>query len=249
MLTRIDSSIRRRTIALTVVLLGLLAAGSIVSATAHFTYEHQLRRLLASDDAVVAEDKELTRFAALVAKPLYAAHCAACHGDDMKGMKAEGAPNLTDRVWLYGAGSVFDIERTLLYGIRSGVSKSRNEADMPPFGLTGRLSDAEIRNLVQYLYQLSGRPHLAQAAIEGRTVYSDAVKASCADCHGENAQGNSDYGAPDLTANVWNGGDDEQSLYEAIYSGRHRIMPAFLGTLSLEQIRALAVYIYAVSHS
>jgi cytochrome c oxidase cbb3-type subunit III len=249
MLTRIDSSIRRRTLVLALVLLGLLVTASIVSATAHFRYEHQLRRLLTSDAAVVAEDKELTRFAAAVAKPLYATHCAACHGEDMQGKKTPGAPNLTDKIWLYGDGSVFDIERTLLYGIRSGVSKSRNETDMPPYGLTGRLSDAEIRNLVQYLYQLSGRAHLAQAAIEGRAVYSDTAKANCADCHGDNAQGNSDYGAPDLTANVWNGGDDEQSLYDAIYSGRHRVMPAFLGALSLAQIRALAVYIYSVSHS
>ena len=249
MLTRIDSLILRRTLVLTAVLLGLLVTVSVVSATAHFRYEHQLRRLLVSDDAVVAEDRELARFAAVVAKPLYSAHCAACHGDDMKGKKTLGAPDLTDKVWLYGSGSVFDIERTLLYGIRSGLSKSRNETDMPPFGLTGRLSDAEIRNLVQYLYQLSGRAHLAQAAIEGRAVYNDVAKANCADCHGADAQGNADYGAPDLTADVWNGGGGEQSLYDAIYSGRHGIMPAFLGTLSLEEIRALAVYIYTVSHS
>ena len=248
MLTRIDSFARRRAIGLGVALIGLLATAGIVSATAHFRYEHQLRRLLLSDAAAVANDKELTRFAAGVAKPLYAAHCASCHGDDMKGRKSLGAPDLTDKTWLFGDGAVFDIERTLLYGIRSGLSKSRNEADMPPFGLTGRLSDSEIRNLVQYLYQLSGRPHLAQAAIEGREVFADVAKANCADCHGADAQGNSDYGAPDLTANVWNGGDDEHALYDAIYSGRHRIMPPFLGTLSLEQIRAMAVYIYMASH-
>jgi len=249
MLTRIDRSVRRRAFGLTVVLIGLLATAGIVSATAHLRYEHQLRRLLVRDADAVADDKELIRFAGEVAKPLYSAHCAACHGDDMKGNMKIGAPNLTDKIWLYGDGSAFDIERTLLYGIRSGVSKSRNEADMPPFGLTGRLSEAEIRNLVQYLYQLSGRPHLAPAAIEGREVYADVVKANCADCHGADAQGNPDYGAPDLTANVWNGGGDEQSVYDAIYFGRHRIMPAFLGTLSLEQIRALAVYVYSVSHS
>jgi cytochrome c oxidase cbb3-type subunit III len=248
MLTRIARSPRRRTVGLGVIFLGVLLITSIISATAHFRHEHQLRRLLVSDAAGVADDKDLRRFAAAVAKPLYSAHCATCHGDDMKGRKSLGAPDLTDKIWLYGSGGVFDIERTLLYGIRSGLSKSRNDTDMPPFGLTGRLSEAEIRNLVQYLYQLSGRPHLAQAAIAGRAVYSDVVKANCADCHGEDAQGNADYGAPDLTANVWNGGEDEKSLYDAIYSGRHRVMPAFFGTLSLEQIRALAVYVYSVSH-
>jgi cytochrome c oxidase cbb3-type subunit 3 len=34
-------------------------------------------------------------------KPKFAA-CAACHGADGKGNPALGAPNLTDKVWLYG---------------------------------------------------------------------------------------------------------------------------------------------------
>ncbi|MEZ5705493.1 MAG: hypothetical protein R3E56_09460 [Burkholderiaceae bacterium] len=32
------------------------------------------------------------------------AACAACHGQDGKGMQAIGAPNLTDGVWLHGWG-------------------------------------------------------------------------------------------------------------------------------------------------
>lgn len=32
------------------------------------------------------------------------AACAACHGPDGKGMQALGAPNLTDGIWLHGAG-------------------------------------------------------------------------------------------------------------------------------------------------
>jgi cytochrome c oxidase cbb3-type subunit 3 len=30
--------------------------------------------------------------------------CAACHGNDGKGNQALGAPNLTDDIWLHGAG-------------------------------------------------------------------------------------------------------------------------------------------------
>ena len=36
------------------------------------------------------------------AAPIFAAQCAACHGPAGKGNQAFGAPNLTDRDWLYG---------------------------------------------------------------------------------------------------------------------------------------------------
>jgi cytochrome c oxidase cbb3-type subunit 3 len=99
---------------------------------------------------------------------------------------------------------------------------------------------------VQYLLQLNGRPYEVQAANDGRALYFGV--ANCGDCHGPDARGNNDYGAPDLTRNVWSNGGDPQSLYTSIYAGRHHIMPAWRTTLSLEQIRALATYVYSVSH-
>lgn len=203
-------------------------------------------RLLASlPDAVLAHPS-LVHFAVSEARPLFASHCAVCHGADMRGNTAVGAPNLTDRVWLYGDGSVYDIERTILYGVRSGLSKTHNVTDMPGYGLRGRLSSGQIDDLVQYLLKMNGRPHQAEAAEEGRALYYGV--ADCGDCHGSDARGDSDYGSPDLTVNVWNNGGDPQSLYRSIYFGRHRIMPAWIGKLTLEQIRALAVYVYVASH-
>ncbi len=37
-------------------------------------------------------------------KPLFNAMCSSCHGQDAKGNQALGAPNLTDEIWLHGAG-------------------------------------------------------------------------------------------------------------------------------------------------
>jgi cytochrome c oxidase cbb3-type subunit 3 len=239
---------RHRTQVLIVAAL-LLAATVAALLGVQLRREHLLRRLLTADTAAVVEDRELTAFAQSIAQPLFAANCARCHGADMTGNRAVGAPNLTDKVWLFDSGDVFDIERTILYGVRTGASKAHNVTDMPAFGLTGRLSPSEIRNLVQYIDQLSHRPHQAQAAIEGRGVYADVTKANCGDCHGDPARGNSDYGAPDLTQDVWNSGGDDQALYDAIYFGQHRVMPGFFGNLSLGQIRALAVYVYMASHS
>jgi cytochrome c oxidase cbb3-type subunit 3 len=215
----------------------------------HRLQQEQLwNRLLMGDGASAMQDRDLTAFAISSARPLYAAHCAGCHGADMRGNRSKGAPNLLDKSWLFGDGSVFEIERSVLYGVRSEQSKSHNVTDMPAFGLTGRLSEAEIRSLIQYLLQLSGQPHQAAAAREGRAIYFDVAKANCADCHGETAQGNSNYGAPDLTTDTWRTGDDARVFFQAIYSGQHRIMPGWIGTLTLGQVRALALYVYARSH-
>ena len=66
--------------------------------------------------------------------------CAACHGADGKGNQALGAPNLTDKTWLYG-GSVATIMET----IRGG----RNNV-MPAFHEF--LGDAKIHLLTAYIW-------------------------------------------------------------------------------------------------
>jgi cytochrome c oxidase cbb3-type subunit III len=237
---------RRRNMRICIILVLLLTGGSTLFYQ-HLRRERLWIRLLQTNTEAILNDPALTAFALAQAKPLYVKHCAQCHGADMRGSYPLGAPNLIDRYWLYGVGSVFDIERTLLYGIRSGHGKSHDVTDMPAFGLTGRLSTAQIQDLVQYLLQLSGRPRQAMAASEGRAIYESA-NANCGDCHAEDGRGNSNYGAPDLTANVWNSGGEPQALYDAIYYGQHHIMPAWIEVLSLQQIRALAVFIYANSH-
>ena len=207
----------------------------------------RLRRLiLATPAATVAAHPELVRFAVSEARPLFARQCASCHGADLKGRIETGAPNLTDRVWLYGDGGVFDIERTILYGIRSEQKKSHNITEMPAFGQRGQLSEADINNVVQYLLALNGRPHDIEAADFGRAVFTGP--ASCNDCHAADAKGNSDYGATDLTANVWDYGGSPRQLHDSIYFGRHGVMPGWAGKLTLEQIRALAIYVHAASH-
>jgi cytochrome c oxidase cbb3-type subunit III len=226
-----------------VTVLGVLALA--VSGFAHVQDGVKAQKLLAAASDVVVKQKDLVRFAVSEARPLFAKNCAACHGADMKGVPGV-APNLTDQTWLYGTGDVFSIERTILYGVRSTQQKSRNVTEMPAFGLRGQLSDDDIKNVVQYVLELSHQPYDAQAALAGQKIYNGP--ASCSDCHDADGRGNSDYGSPDLTANVWIYGGDPQSLYNSIYFGRHAVMPAWIDKLTLPQIRALAVYIYVVSH-
>ncbi|MDW3118570.1 cytochrome-c oxidase, cbb3-type subunit III [Roseovarius pacificus] len=71
--------------------------------------------------------------------------CAVCHGDDGTGDIYQGAPNLTDAIWLYGG----DYE-TLM----ETVTNSRFGV-MPPMG-GADLSEAEIRAVATYVHQLGG---------------------------------------------------------------------------------------------
>jgi len=226
--------------------ISVCAVAAVFWAIVEVRGSHLKAQLLATPPWTVADDTTLVRFATDQAKPLFAAHCASCHGAAMMGDRIAGTPNLVDAVWLFGSGSVFDIERTILFGIRSGNAKARNVTDMRAFGQRGLLSDGEIRNVVQYVLKLSHQRYQAEAATEGGKIF--AGKGECFDCHSNDARGNSDYGAPDLTVNTWSYGGDAQSLYNSVYFGRHGICPSWLGPLDLEQIRALAVYIYSASH-
>jgi cytochrome c oxidase cbb3-type subunit 3 len=219
-------------------------AGAFAWRTARINDREAALLTLGPDD--VARDPNLMALAASEGRPEYAAHCAACHGDKMQGNTRIGAPNLADQVWLYGTGDIFDIEQTILYGIRTPMNRSRHVTEMTAFGLSGRLTPGEIRDVAQYILSLANRPHSDEAALAGRDVY--AGKGNCADCHGVDGRGDAYYGSPDFTANVWNNGGDADSLYHSIYFGLHRVCPGWIGVIPLEKIRALAAYIYSVSH-
>jgi cytochrome c oxidase cbb3-type subunit 3 len=217
-----------------------------VSVTGWRTHHQAMeRRLLTTPPSEIDKHPDLVRFAVGEARPIFAKQCSPCHGKDMKGSIATGAPNLTDHVWLYGD-DLFRIERIVLYGIRTGWTKSNEIADMRAFGQRGQLSNDDISDVVQYVLQLSKRPYDPNAAELGRQVYEG--KGLCYDCHAGDAKGNTDYGATDLTANVWDYGGSPQQLYDSIYYGRHGIMPAWYGKLSSAQIRALAVYVHNSAH-
>lgn len=222
----------------------VLAVGVVIGVLVH---RAQLsRRLLMTPADEVAAHPALVRYAEQVAAPAYASNCARCHGAGMKGDQALGAPNLVDKVWLYDQGDVSDIERTILYGIRSGNAKARNITDMPAIGRIGVLKPPEIRDVVEYVEQLSHQPADAAAAERGKALFKD--KGNCFDCHGQDGAGNPDYGSADLTANTWTYGGDRATLYKSIRDGRHGLMPAWIHKLSFTQIRALAVDIYVKSH-
>jgi cytochrome c oxidase cbb3-type subunit III len=75
---------------------------------------------------------------------LFATNCAVCHGNDGKGLREFGAPNLTDAIWLYG-GSAATIRQTITYS-RYGVMPRWNN----------RLDPVTIKMLTAYVHSLGG---------------------------------------------------------------------------------------------
>ncbi len=75
---------------------------------------------------------------------VYADNCAACHMEDGTGDRAQGAPNLTDAIWLYG-GDQTTLTETVT-NARFGV--------MPSW--TGRLSEADIRAVASWVHSRGG---------------------------------------------------------------------------------------------
>ena len=77
-------------------------------------------------------------------KAVFAEQCIACHGDDGKGNKEFGAPNLTDRIWLNGSDRNTVIAN--IGNMRMGV--------MPAW--QGRFDEATIKMLTLYVHALGG---------------------------------------------------------------------------------------------
>jgi cytochrome c oxidase cbb3-type subunit III len=75
---------------------------------------------------------------------IFVENCVACHGDGGKGNQELGAPNLTDKIWLYGSDEATLIE-TITNG-RGGV--------MPAW--VGRLDPPTIKALAVYVHSLGG---------------------------------------------------------------------------------------------
>ncbi len=203
--------------------------------------ERQVRLVSNYADALPA-DPSLDAFAQALARPAYDKNCADCHGASAQGDSKRGVPDLRRGAWLYGFGRVSDIERTILYGIRSGHGRARNVTDMPALGLTHKLTDGEIADVAGYVMSLSQPGGDAAAIARGNAIFQG--KGECFDCHGADASGNIDWGVPALTGSGWLYGGTREAISTSIHDGRHGRCPAWIGVLDAATIRALAILLH-----
>ena len=161
---------------------------------------------------------------------VFMTNCAGCHGADAKG--AIGFPNLTDNDWLYG-GEPDKIVETITNGRRGA---------MPAF--KGVLNDDQLNALLDFVPFWSD-PKLDPAKRErGMQQFMQ----TCVACHGPDGKGNQMIGSANLTDDIWLYGGGRDRVRETILNGRNGMMPAWQGTLSPDEIRVVAAYVYSLSH-
>ena len=172
----------------------------------------------------IQNNLDLQQFAMAMGESAFGDNCATCHGAGGRG--AKGYPMLADDVWLWD-GTLDGIEQTIRHGIRDEDPDSRFSA-MPAFG--------------RDVLSLSGNATDQAAATRG----DDLFLTNCASCHGMDAHGSRDIGAPNLTDADWLYGGDAADIRATIQNARNSHMPAWQGRLDDATIKALAVYVHSL---
>jgi cytochrome c oxidase cbb3-type subunit 3 len=195
-------------------------------------------RLASATPQQIEADPSLHEAAMAWGRSAFGDNCATCHGSGAQGFK--GYPNLNDDIWLWG-GTLEEIRHTITVGVRSTGEETRL-SQMPAFGRDQILEPKQINDAAEYVLNLSGRSADAAAAARGAGLFAE----NCASCHGEDAKGKKEFGAPDLTDAEWLYGGDKTTIVETISKARNGVMPTWSGRLDAPTINALAVYVHSL---
>jgi len=170
---------------------------------------------------------------------LFGDNCAACHGVNARGQM--GFPNLTTNSWLWG-GTPEAIAETIRIGINAPRPDTRT-SQMQAWGRDQLIPRDDVEKVATYVRSLS-MPAVVAEAPHGMIEAGKAVfKANCVPCHGEDAKGKTEVGAPDLTGAHWTYGSDALTVYTTIWGGRQGHMPSWESRLSPLERKILALYV------
>ena len=190
----------------------------------------------ASVEDILGND-DLRAFAIAQGSAAFGDNCSACHGSGAAG--STDYPNLVDDDWLWG-GSVDAIHETIRVGIRSGHDDERAN-DMTAFGRDEILEKDDIITVANYVLSISGQQTDDGADLEaGKVLFEE----NCTSCHGEDAKGMQDLGAPNLTDAIWLYGGDRATIIDSISNGRKGVMPSWETRLDPVTVKSLAVYVH-----
>jgi cytochrome c oxidase cbb3-type subunit 3 len=196
-------------------------------------------KLAGTELAGVEKDPALLDFTLAYGRVAFRENCAPCHGAGGGG--AVGYPNLIDDDWLWG-GTTDALQATITHGIRNADPDSR-QSQMPAFGREGILNSAQINDVAGYVRSLSGLEIPAGVDVKaGAKVFAE----NCAVCHGDDAKGKRDVGAPNLTDAVWLYGSSQQTVVTTITNARNSSMPAWGARLDPTTIKALTYYVHSL---
>ncbi|MEI9426122.1 cytochrome-c oxidase, cbb3-type subunit III [Mesorhizobium sp. Cs1299R1N3] len=185
----------------------------------------------------IAADDALREFAIAAGGATFKVNCVQCHGSGAQGSK--GFPNLNDDDWLWG-GKTEEIQQTITHGIRFASDPDTRQSEMPAFADV--LQPEQISQVSAYVASLSGPVRDKTLIQSGANVFAD----NCAACHGENAKGTRELGAPDLTDAIWLYGSGESAIAAQVRAPKQGVMPAWGARLGETKVKELAVYVHSL---
>lgn len=196
-----------------------------------------LKKIAATPVKDILADPQLTKFATAAGAAAFKVNCVQCHGSGAAG--GAGYPNLNDDDWLWG-GNIEQIHQTISHGIRSQEDPETRASEMPAFGEI--LKPDEIKQVAAFVVSLTDKPHNPALVEAGKQLFTD----NCASCHGQDAKGNREFGAPNLTDAIWLKVKGEEQIIAQIRQPKHGVMPAWTARLGDTTVKELAVYIHSL---
>jgi cytochrome c oxidase cbb3-type subunit 3 len=187
----------------------------------------------------IRADEQLMASVRTTGHQLFGDNCAACHGRDGKGR--ENYPDLSDDDWIWGGGPEA-IAQTLAVGINTRHPETR-VGQMPAFGRDEMLDRQQVMDVATYVSSLSDPSASTAENIDQIDKGREVFQTTCIACHGENAKGNPELGAPNLTDRRWIYGGSLQRIIASIHGGRQGHMPTWDERLTPTEIKVLALYV------
>jgi cytochrome c oxidase cbb3-type subunit 3 len=104
----------------------------------------------------------------------------------------------------------------------------------------------EVVNVANYVYSLSHSEFSTPANAKSIEAGGKVFKTTCVACHGEDAKGLRETGAPNLADRFWIYGGDLGSIINSVHGGRQGHMPTWDERLTPAKIKILALYVHSL---
>jgi cytochrome c oxidase cbb3-type subunit III len=212
-------------------------AKSIEEATAERA--NWMTRIEKEDLAQIQSDPDLMHIVRENGRTLFGDNCAACHGANAKGNK--GFPNIAQAPMLWGDDPE-TVLQTVAVGI-NGTDPNTRVSQMLAFGRQGTLTLDQVSLLAGFVKWLSDPAAVTDKNKEDIVKGKDLFATNCVACHGNDAKGLVESGAPNLTDDYWIYGGSRDDIYQTIFSGRQGHMPSWGARLTPAQIKIITLYI------
>ena len=126
-------------------------------------------------------------------------------------------------------------------------SSAMDVAEIDPaafrFGIGQPASEAEIAAIdIDVMPDGRGAPEGSGTFAEGEELYA----IQCVACHGEDGSGLQEFGAPNLTDQIWLYGGERAEIIAQINTPQHGVMPAWTDRLEDTTIKMLTVYVHSL---